>query len=149
MPQCLAYGGCTSSCHLELCSAMHQTLQTCWCDAAFVGDLFQSLLNFGSWGLTYMFCGDYWLELPLCKGTSWRKERLLVSRSPCLGGLPDCKFATFLPFGHFKPKTQVKVLFIINAVERMEFDKLLQCVLLKQHGHMEPAWWIHIKTKYF
>lgn len=153
MPPSLAYGGCTSSCHLELHSEIHQTLQTCWCVAAFVGDLFQSLFNLRSWNRS----AHIWCFV----GTTAESRRCVTEHHVrkkdhlSLAVLPQVIYPIvnaqlfLLPFGHFKPKTWVDFWFTTSTVEQWRTGTHLPCVLLKQHGQLDPALGIHILTKYF
>ena len=147
MPPFLAYGGCTSSCHLELHSEIHQTLQTCWCDAAFVGDVFQFLFNFGSWDCysnIWCFVGTT-AESYHCvtEHHEQKKDHLSLAVLPQAIYLIVNSQLFLLPLGHFKPKTWVEFWFITSTVERWETGTHLSRVLLKQHGHMDPALWIY------
>lgn len=129
MPPSLAYGVCTSSCHLDLHSEIHQACNkytylvwSCFCRRRFSVLIQLWVLRF------FQMCGVLGGLLHRVRA-AWEKEGSLVSSSPSseIYLTADSQFLLLL-LGCFKPKTRVGFWFITGTVERWRW------VLLNPHG---------------
>lgn len=119
MPPSLAYGVCTSICHLGLHSEIHQTcnkythlMWCCFCRRPFSVLIQLLVLRF------FQVYGVLW-GLLLRVRAAWEKKGSLGSSSPSSGIYLTANSQLFLLLlGCFKPKTGVEFWFITSTVER-------------------------------